>query len=114
MKAEVLAAARRHVRAVEVPSLVHFSVREWRRRPRAVLRRIAATVAGAVAVRSSARDEDGAAGSRAGHYTSVLGVAISVWDPNSPHPDRGSTEHAAMATAASRRAARPRASLTPR
>jgi len=75
VKAEILAAARRHVRAVEVPSLVHFSVREWRRRPRAVLRRIAATVAGAVAVRSSARDEDGAAASRAGHYTSVLGVA---------------------------------------
>ena len=44
----------------------------------------------------------------------TLGVAISVSDPNSPHPDRGSTEHAAMATAASRRAARPRASLTPR
>ena len=75
MKADVLAAARRRVRGAEVPSLVHFSVREWRRRPRAVLRCIAASVVGAVAVRSSARDEDAAAASRAGHYASVLGVA---------------------------------------
>ncbi|MBI3767175.1 MAG: pyruvate, phosphate dikinase [Deltaproteobacteria bacterium] len=75
MKAEVLALARRRVCGAEVPCLVHFSVREWRRRPKAVLRRIAASVAGEVAVRSSARDEDRAGASRAGHYPSLLGVA---------------------------------------
>lgn len=75
MKATVLAAARRRMRSAEVPWLTHFSVREWRRRPRAVLRRIAAGVSGQVAVRSSACDEDGVGGSRAGHYRSVLGVA---------------------------------------
>src|SRR4051795_788244 len=44
----------------------------------------------------------------------TLGVAISAPEPNSPHPDRGNAVHAAMPAAASRRAARPRASLTPR
>jgi hypothetical protein len=75
MKAEVLAAVRGHVRGAEIPRLIHFSVREWRRQPRAVLRRIAATLDGTVAVRSSARDEDRAGASRAGHYPSLLGVA---------------------------------------
>lgn len=74
-KAATLVAAGRYVRRAEVPRLVHFSVREWRRRPDVILRRIAAAIAGTVAVRSSARDEDGCGASRAGHYRTVLDVA---------------------------------------
>ncbi len=77
-KAEMLVAARRHLRSASVPPLVHFSVADWNARPRAILRRIAEAIDGPVAVRSSARDEDGWRISRAGHYATLLRV------PNDP------------------------------
>ena len=74
-KAETLDALRGRLPDGSVPPLVHFSVVEWRRRPAAVLHDIRAHLAAErLAVRSSARDEDQAAGSRAGHYRSRLDV----------------------------------------
>jgi glutamine kinase len=75
-KAEVLAGMRGRLRTAEVPRLVHFSVDEWRRGRGTVVRRIrTALAARRVAVRSSARDEDGPERSQAGRYRSILDVA---------------------------------------
>jgi hypothetical protein len=80
-KAEVLAEIHGRLRTAEVPRLVHFSVGEWRRGRGNVMRRIRmALSARRVAVRSSARDEDGAARSQAGRYRSILDVANDPGD----------------------------------
>jgi hypothetical protein len=78
-KAETLDALRAWLAprgAVDVPSLVHFSLDDWRRGRERVLRHVLRNIGGErLAVRSSARDEDQASGSLAGHYRSHLDVA---------------------------------------
>ena len=75
-KAETLEALAPRLRSASVLPQARFSVAEWRADQAAVLARIAGTPwgAGTLIVRSSARDEDGAGGSQAGRYDSVLGV----------------------------------------
>jgi len=73
-KAETLDALRACTRDL-VPDLVHFAARTWPRCRTAILRHVLASLRGAhLAVRSSARDEDRAGASRAGHYRTVLDV----------------------------------------
>lgn len=75
-KAEILAEMCGRLRTAEVPRLVHFSVGEWRRGRDTIVRRVRrALTAPRVAVRSSARDEDGPERSQAGRYRSILHVA---------------------------------------
>jgi len=63
------------LRTAIVPCLIHFTVREWQRSADRVLDRIARQLGAArLAVRSSAGDEDGHAGSLAGHYRTRLDV----------------------------------------
>ncbi|HEV2675054.1 MAG TPA: adenylyl-sulfate kinase [Aliidongia sp.] len=76
-KAETLEALAPLLRHGRVLPQVRLTVGEWRADPAGVLTHIAAVPwsAGSLIVRSSARDEDGVAGSQAGRYDSVLGVA---------------------------------------
>ncbi len=76
-KAESLEAVAPVLRSARVLPQVRFSVRDWRWEPDRVLAAITTEAwgSGRVIVRSSARDEDGAARkSQAGKYDSVLGV----------------------------------------
>jgi len=79
-KAESLAAVAPLLRSGRVLPQVRFSVGEWRSDPGGVLDALAAEPwgSGRVIVRSSARDEDGGARSKAGKYDSVLGVVGSA------------------------------------
>ena len=75
-KAETLETLAPLLRSASILPQARFSVSEWRAGRTAVLASIARAPWGSAAliVRSSARDEDGAAGSQAGRYDSVLGV----------------------------------------
>jgi glutamine kinase len=75
-KAESLERLAPLLQSAKVLPQVRFSVREWRAQPEAVTASInnAPWGAGRVIVRSSACDEDGATGSQAGRYSSVLAV----------------------------------------
>jgi glutamine kinase len=75
-KAETLETLAPLLRSASILPQARFSVSEWRADRAAVLAAIARTPwgAGPLIVRSSARDEDSAAGSQAGRYDSVLGV----------------------------------------
>ena len=79
-KAETLEALAPLVRIGRVLPEVRFSVGDWRSNATGVLAALTATPwgSGRVIVRSSARVEDGALGSLAGKYDSVLGVAGSA------------------------------------
>ena len=77
-KAESLAELAPLLHSGRVLPQVRFSVADWRLRPDRVLAAVSAQPwgSGRIIVRSSARDEDGAARrSQAGRYDSVLGVA---------------------------------------
>src|SRR5215472_5533404 len=69
-KSETLERLAPHLRHGRVLPQVRFTVAQWRDDPALVLNRIAASAwgAGELIVRSSARGEDGAAGSQAGKY----------------------------------------------
>lgn len=75
-KAETLETLAPLLRSAGILPQARFSASEWRAGRTAVLASIAREPwgSGALIVRSSARDEDGAAGSQAGHYDSVLEV----------------------------------------
>lgn len=74
-KAETLARLRPLLTRATVLELMHFTVAEWRTGRPAVLERVRGAFGGRpLAVRSSARGEDGAASSHAGVYRSRLGV----------------------------------------
>lgn len=74
-KAETLARLRPLLRRAKVLELVYFRVAEWRADRAAVLERVHHAFGKArLAVRSSARSEDGFSGSNAGVYRSHLGV----------------------------------------
>jgi len=75
-KSETLERLAPHLRHGRVLPQVRFTVAQWRDDPALVLNRIAASAwgAGELIVRSSARGEDGAAGSQAGKYDSIAGV----------------------------------------
>ena len=79
-KAETLEALAPLLRTARVLPQVRFSVSDWRSDAASVLAAIAAAPWGSdrVIVRSSAQGEDGAAGSQAGRYDSVLGVIGSA------------------------------------
>jgi adenylylsulfate kinase-like enzyme/phosphohistidine swiveling domain-containing protein len=79
-KAETLEQLAPLLRTGRVLPQVRFSVAEWRDDSAAVLKRICAErwSSAPVIVRSSAQNEDGAAGSQAGRYDSVLGVLGSA------------------------------------
>ena len=77
-KARTLESLAALCRTAIVLDQVRFSVDDWRRRPSAILARVAATFGGrTVVVRSSTTAEDGATASGAGRFTSVLDVAAS-------------------------------------
>jgi glutamine kinase len=79
-KAETLEQLAPLLRTGRILPQVRFSVAEWRAGSAALLSRIGAERWGGapVIVRSSARNEDGAANSQAGRYDSVLGVLGST------------------------------------
>lgn len=75
-KAESLERLRPLVTRCAIGLQVRCSVAEWRAAPQEILAQVAARFgARPLAVRSSARSEDGWSASRAGHFTSVVGVA---------------------------------------
>lgn len=75
-KAQTLEQIAPRLKSAAVLPLIHFSVAEWSKNPRAVLDRIEAQPwhRDAVIIRSSALSEDGAAGSLAGHFLSIANV----------------------------------------
>jgi len=79
-KAESLEVLAPLLRSARVLPQVRFSVGDWRSDAAGVLAAVAAAPwgSGRVIVRSSAKDEDGAARSQAGRYDSVLGVEGSA------------------------------------
>ena len=71
-KAETLLFLQKKLKLSKIPKTFYFSVLEWKKKKREILKKIKNKFNGKIIIRSSASGEDGFLGSNAGKYKSFL------------------------------------------
>ena len=71
-KAETLIFLQKKIRLSKIPKTFYFSVLDWKKEKKNILKKIKFEFSGKIVIRSSAADEDSSSISNAGKYISFL------------------------------------------